>query len=288
MDQTFYALHRTCSQNLFARIDRLRTAASTRGLSFVSICEETADYTCLPTLQHGDMLFNVGRGASRLETLLSMQGIVSLRTRPTSWLANDGDTTIFSIEHDRLGLPAPKTVHLLPRSLEMLGRCVEYLNGPPIVFKRSGGSEGVGICLASDWPAIHSLCDYFAKSEEPVMLREFIEHQQKVRVYVLGSEVLCKLVMPTRDDDFRSSTTTYSLFAEEVPDLESIAIRATQACEYEFAGVDFVLHPDRGPLLIEVNPPCNFLPVYDVSDVDIAARIVDHLLEKFHQLLGAT
>ena len=277
----FYAIHESNSSNSLERVELIRGACQQRGITFISICEANADFRKLPKLRRGDILFNVGRGATKLETLLKVQGVKTLRKTNPSFVTNGGDTTIFSAVHDRIGLPGPKTIHHFPDENSLLQKYVEHLGGYPVVLKPENGSLGQGILYCPDQNSLVSMADIIRRGSEKYIIREFVEHSSKTRVVVLGDEVICRLIHPLRPQDFRTSTTEECEIDQSVDEgMDALAIKALSACEYDFGGVDIIKHKSRGPLLIEVNPPCNFAFIARRTGIDVAGAIVDFLVSK--------
>ena len=277
---TFYAVHSVRTENMCERVRQLRVAANANGVPFQSICEAEIDYFDLPMLKDGDILFNVGRGAERFERMLVHKGVVTFRSSISHWMINGSDTTIFTTVHDRIGLPGPKTVHHFPSDRSQLDRYIHYVNGPPVIFKEIGGTRGDGVILVNDRRAIYALAQDILDQRRRFIIREFIPHDYVLRVMVVGKEIIGTLRHPARKNDFRSSIDgTYELVtcSESVARL---AVAALDACKYQFGGVDIIDDPVRGPLLLEVNPPCNFTSVHAKTGIDVADRIVKYLLAK--------
>lgn len=280
-----YLIFAGASSNHLARAHQLKSAAADRGLDSVLIDSETIDYRSLPMLEPGDMLFNCSRGSARLETLLMRPGVATLRTGPSMWVANIDDTTIYTAVHDRLALPGPKTIHHLPDDRERLLDYVNFVNGPPVILKAAGSTRGEGVILCRDMPSLLSAAEAFRSQGREFILREFIPTDHVLRVVVLAGRVLCALRHPIRPSDFRSTIDgTYTMVDQPSAVVVDLALRAMQACEHAFGGVDIIEHSVRGPLLLEANPPCNFASIKQKTGIDIAGPLIDVLLERSRQI----
>jgi glutathione synthase/RimK-type ligase-like ATP-grasp enzyme len=219
--------------------------------------------------------------SSRLETLLSLPGVATFRTRKPSFVENTVDSTIFTAMHDRLGFPSPRTIHHAPNDDSLLRQYIAYLGGLPIIVKASASTRGEGVVLCNTFESVREAIGLFRSSVRDVILREYVPHRELFRVVVLGDNILCTLRHPIRPNDFRSTIDgTYEIVKQCSAEIEQLAVAALKACEYEFGGVDIIYDFNRGPLLLEVNPPCNFASIRRKVGIDIAGPLVDHLLLK--------
>ncbi len=286
---SLFVIHPDASPNSLERVALLREAAEERDIPFVALNNQEINFCALPTLRRGDMLFNSGRGSIRLETLLTVPGLSTFRTGNPSRIENGGDTTILTAVHDRLQLPGPKTIHYVSPGCDRLDEYWAYLNGPPVVVKAADSTRGQGAVLCPDIASMKATIKRFSDENREFIVREFILHTELLRVVVLGDRVLCTLAHPLRPDDFRSTIDgTYEHRPEPNEAVEQLAIAALQACAYEFGGLDIIDDPERGPLLIEANPPANFASIRRKLGIDIAGPMVEHLLEKSKHILLRT
>ena len=259
LTRVLYVIHQGTSENTVQRVQLLRQAALERSVAFCSIDSLSADYTNLPQLNRGDMLFNCSRGSTMLETMLTIPGISTFRTASPRWIENGGETVVFSAVCERHGLPAPRTVYHLPSCDDQLWKYVDYLGGLPVVLKACGATRGLGLICCSDEASLLSTVDFLRSLDRAFIMREYVLHDSVLRVVVLGERVLCTLKMAMRKQDFRSAIDgSYELCDQPNEAACKLAIAAAKACEYEFCGVDIINHAERGPLLLESNPPSNF------------------------------
>jgi RimK family alpha-L-glutamate ligase len=68
--------------------------------------------------------------------------------------------------------------------------------------------------------------------------------------------------------------------AELTPSLADIAVRATQALGLDYAGVDLIPSDGERPLVLEVNGVAAWRGLQSVTAVDLAALLVDDLLDR--------
>lgn len=148
----------------------------------------------------------------------------------------------------------------------------------PIVMKCSVGNQGEGVYLAknkSEYDATRALL--LSKSEEYIE-QEFIAESSGTdkRLFVVGDEVVAAMERRTQsDDDFRSNLHLGGSATQINPTVEerALAVRACQAFGLTYGGVD-VIHSNRGPLILEVNPSPGFA-ISDVCKIDVALKVIE-------------
>jgi [lysine-biosynthesis-protein LysW]--L-2-aminoadipate ligase len=67
------------------------------------------------------------------------------------------------------------------------------------------------------------------------------------------------------------------------PEIEDLALRAARAVKGDIMGVDLIETPD-GMKVIEINVGAEFHGLRETTDVDIAAEIIDYLVQKVERL----
>lgn len=279
--RTLYVLHEGTSGNALDRIAILQAAAARANIGVMAIDSLTANYASLPMLLPGDMLFNCGRGSVRLETLLTRPGVATFRTCGSSIFTNGGDTTAFCAMLEREGFPVPRTIHRLPPDNQSLAETTEYLGGFPIIVKVCDGTLGVGVILIESMRSLRSVLDFLRTTGREFILRQYIEPQHVARLVVLGDQVIASLKYAIDPLDFRGLP--YRLggqqmrFGEEV---EQLAIRASQACQYAFTGVDIIIDQKGEASILEVNPPSNFVALERDLGIPVGEMVVEYLINK--------
>jgi len=277
---TFYVLHEGTKGNALERVAILRSAAERASISFVAMDSLTADYGGLPSLQAGDMLFNCGRGSVRLETLLNRPRVATFRTCGSKIITNGGDTTAYCAMLEREGFPIPRTIHRLPQDNERLDVIADYLGGFPVIIKVCDGTMGVGVMLVESMRSLRSVIDFLRTTGSEFILREYIEPQHVARLVVLGDKVIASLEYAIDPRDFRGLP--YRLGGKQMQfgaGVEALAIRATQACQYAFTGVDIIIDRVGNAFILEVNPPSNFVALEQDLGIPVGDMIVQFLLK---------
>lgn len=187
---------------------------------------------------------------------------------------------------NHLGVPAPKTV-IAPKTFENLNYCdgvfferAAEILGFPLVIKEAYGSFGKQVYLArspEEGLAIIKNLGY-----KDFLMQEFIATSKgrDLRVNVVGGKVLCAMTR-TNPSDFRSNLTIGGTAVQTDPTDEEcyLAIRACQALQADFAGVDLLYGKD-GPLVCEVNSNPHFKSTLDCTGMDISLDIMALIKEK--------
>ena len=276
---TLYFLHEGTAGDALNRRDIVAAAAARAGVGLMAIDSLTCDYLNLPTLRPGDMLFNAGRGSTRLETLLWRPDIGTFRTCDAHWFSNGGDTTVYCAMLMRKGLPTPRTCHRLPPTNECLTEIVEALGGFPLIVKAGDGTLGIGVMLIESMRSLRSVMDFLRTTGREFILREYIDPRHVARLVVLGGKVICSLKYAIAPDDFRGLP--YGLGGQQMSfgsDVEALAITASEACRYQFTGVDIIIDQAGKASVLEVNPPSNFVALERDMDIPVGDMIVEFLM----------
>lgn len=154
--------------------------------------------------------------------------------------------------------------------------------GPaPHVVKLNEGTQGSGVVLAQDEAASRSVIEAFRGLYANFLVQEFIAEAKGIdlRCFVVGDEVVAAMQRHAAPGDFRAN-----LHRGGKADLvklndaeQSLAVRAAKRLGLGVAGVD-LLRSRRGPLLLEVNSSPGLEGIEAASGVDIAGKILDHVL----------
>ena len=285
MPATLYLLHEGDRASALDRAQIVREACARADIVFQAIDSLTADYAALPQPQPGDMMFNAGRGSVRLETLMTRPWVATFRTCEGTRFTNGSDTTVHCAAMQAMGLPQPRTIHRLPPDNDRLPAYVEALGGFPVVIKIVGGTLGVGTMIIESMRSLRSVIDYLRTTGDEFILRQFIDAAHVARLFVLGDAVVASLRYQMPQDDFRGMA--FRLGGELMSfgtDVENLARRAAVAAEYEMTGVDILIDKAGQPYVLEVNPPANYVSLYQRFELPIGDMIVAHLRKKADQL----
>jgi hypothetical protein len=263
-----YALHEGLYEGLQKRIDLIKDACAKKGVEFVCIDSLAFDYSTIPKLTKQDLLYNFARGSHTLENLLSNSEVTTFYVK-NPLLNTIRSSTDWSIIHDKIGLPAPKTIYHLTTDRKLLKKYVEHLGGFPIVIKVTGGTRGIGTMKIETWQNLISTVDYLVTTGDSFIMREFINADYGARIMVLGNEIILSSKFYFQDDDFRNapilSDTKYDTL-EIDEQTKNICIEAVKSVNLELAGVDILFDKDLKPYLLEINFPTGFQSFKDDPD----------------------
>lgn len=281
MKHRFYALHEGFYEGVDRRLQVLRRACDLRGIEFHALDSLCVDYSDLPHLGLGDLLYNCARGSQVLESLLINERVTTFYIRNPAYVSLASMTTL-GIVHERAGLPAPKTIYALTADRSLLKRYVEYLGGFPLILKVEGGTRGIGVIKVDSWPGLISLADHLVTSGQRFILRQFIDAPYGVRAMVLGERVVGALKFLLPAGDFRNAALLTDIRYEPIqlsPADEALCIEATRLANVEMSGVDLLYDRAGKSYLLEINFPTGFQS-FSAEPWRIHEQWVDHLIAK--------
>ncbi len=186
----------------------------------------------------------------------------------------------------KAGLPMPKTV-AVPFTYPRAGygdfsflKEAERLFPYPMVIKECFGSYGQQVYLAQNESEAKAI---LGRTEPtPALLQQFIEESagRDARLIVVGGRLIAAMLRKN-PSDFRANLANggtaeaYTPSAQE----EALALAAASALGLDFCGVD-LLFSKNGPLVCEVNSNAQFKGIFLSTGVDVAERIMEHVLKK--------
>ena len=186
----------------------------------------------------------------------------------------------------RANIPTPKTF-LAPKTFEGVGYTrldfldeAERLLGYPMVIKEDCGSFGFQVYLANDRTQAEEI--FRSLSGKECVLQEFIKESRgrDLRVNVVDGKAV-SAILRENEKDFRSNITGGGVAKkyELTEEIETLAVRATNACGLDFAGVD-ILFGKNGFLVCEVNSNPHFKSTLDCTGLNLSENILDCVLQK--------
>jgi len=278
----FFALHDGYYESVRMRLKRLWQSCNKLDIEFLALNSLTANHSKLPILGKTDLMYNVARGSEMLETILLNKDVATFYIHNPDYVVANHDTVKYAIIHQKAGIMAPKTIFNISTDRQILKQNIEYLGGFPVILKATGGTRGIGTIKVESWENLVSTIDYLHNTGQQFILREFIKNEGAARIVVLGNQVIATEFRDNLQDDFRVSGQQIKNYYQQNFDEEShmMAIAATRLANLECAGVDIVFDKDGKPYLLEINCPFNFIPTEEVTEVDIAAKMVEHLIHK--------
>jgi len=173
------------------------------------------------------------------------------------------------------GVPVPRTL-----ATESVNEALKAFNelGGDVVVKPIFGSRGQGATRINDVDVADTIFKAITFHHGVIYMQEFIEHGfSDIRAFVLGDQVIASMR--------RIATgwkTNYSRGARPAPEEISdehkeLAVKAAQAVGCKVAGVD-ILEGPQGPRIVDVNSQPGWKGLQQVSNVNIADKIVEFIL----------
>jgi gamma-F420-2:alpha-L-glutamate ligase len=178
-------------------------------------------------------------------------------------------------------LPIPKTMFLSNHvNLDSVAAHFSY----PLVVKIWPGTNGRGVMLAQDRFNLEDIVSLI-RTTNPlanIMIQEYISNSKgrDIRIVTLGGKVLLMAERNALDGGFKSNYArkgSVKLIAE-IEEVKAIALKAAQALNLEFAGVD-ILYDTEGYKICELNSSAGFF-TFAGLEIDIAKDLYDYLMNK--------
>ena len=279
----FFCLHQGYYEGVSERLELLKNSCIERLIEFISINSLTYDYSNLPIIRKGDLIYNCARGSEILETIMLKNDATSFYIQKPFFVVNNPDTTKYIPAQENIGIAAPKTIFHITNNRDLLKKYVDYLQGFPIIIKATGGTRGVGTLKLDNWHTLLSVVDYLITTGDKFVMRQFILNSGTARLVVLGDEVIASEFRENLENDFRVSSISGDVnyykkgFSKSVNDL---AVKASQVSNFQTTGVDIIFDKFDQPYVLEVNFPHNFIPPQQITGVNISSLMVDFLINK--------
>lgn len=156
----------------------------------------------------------------------------------------------------------------------------------PIVGKILNSTHGVGVfkidsrdSLVPYIQTIHKL-----NPDEDVILQEFIKSDSDYRVHVFKGEVIAVMERIHKEDEFRNNVhqgASVKLITDAPTDLQDLAIKASEAVEGVWVGVDIIKDSKDNYYVLEVNSSAGTKGIETASkgtDTNIIKSIIDGAL----------
>jgi ribosomal protein S6--L-glutamate ligase len=149
-----------------------------------------------------------------------------------------------------------------------------------IIYKPIVGSLGFGSMKFSDADMAFNAYKRLESLGQPIYLQEYLEKPGRdIRAFVVGKEVLASIYRIARAREWKTNVAqrgkakSIKLSAE----LQELALRAVEALELIYAGVD-ILETEQGPVLLEVNASPSWQGLQKATGVDVARQVVRYIV----------
>lgn len=180
----------------------------------------------------------------------------------------------------RHDIDIPKTV--VANSTDSTDEVIDMVGGAPLIVKLARGSQGMGVMLAETRSAAKAIIQAFYSQKVNILVQEFIKEASgaDVRVFIVGGKIVGAMKRQAPEGEFRSNV---HLGGEGIPIKltraeRQIALAGAKAMNLDIAGVD-ILQAERGPLVMEVNAFPMFAGIEEVTNNDIAGKIIEYVEE---------
>lgn len=199
----------------------------------------------------------------------------------------------YSIGHDKLltqlklqehNVPMPQTYLSSTDASKQILEKITY----PIVMKFPSGTQGKGVMFADSYSSASSMLDALSILDQPFIIQEYIEcDNSDIRAIVVGGKVIAGMKRKAEKGEKRANI--HAGGVGEMYELDNyskrIAIKAAEATGSEICGVD-ILEGPRGPMVIEINVSPGLQGITNVTGVDVADAIAQHLAKRTREYLN--
>lgn len=183
------------------------------------------------------------------------------------------DKYLCTVKLEAAGMRVPPTI--VCQHADAALEAFEQLGGD-VVVKPIFGSEGRGMVRVSDPELAWRTFRAIERTQQVLYLQKFIHHPGwDLRAFVSRGRVIASMRRVAKGD-WRTNV-AQGAKAEPwklTPELEALALRASEAVETVVAGVDLLPGPDGEWYVIEVNAVPGWKALAPVTGIDIAKEIV--------------
>ena len=147
-----------------------------------------------------------------------------------------------------------------------------------VIVKPLFGAGGRGMVRVSDEEIAHRVFRALELERAVYYLQEALPHQGRdLRAFVVGDRVVAAAWRSA--EGWRTNVAQGARVERATlpPEWYDLSVRAARAVAAEYAGVDLLPLPDGRVFVIEVNSIPGWHGLQSVTDVDVAAAIVEHL-----------
>lgn len=155
--------------------------------------------------------------------------------------------------------------------------------GGDIIVKPLFGSQGVGSIRISDIEIARRIFRSLRFQHNVLYLQKFIPHcHRDIRAFVVGSIVISAMRRIGKSWKTNVSQGAKPVSIKLSKELEKLAVSASNLLGCEISGVD-ILEGEKDPVILEVNSQPGWRGLQSVTKVNIADRIVNHILTKMRK-----
>jgi len=212
----------------------------------------------------------------RMDALHRLEDTGVLVVNPALSIERAVDKYYTSALLEDAGIRTPRTV--VTESFAEAMVAYEELGGD-VVVKPLFGSLGMGITRVSDPDLAHRVFRALEMTRSVYYVQEFIRHPGvDYRVFVIGGSVAASMRRVARGWKTNISGGGRAEPYTPSEEVAEASLRATEKLGLIYSGVDVIVSEEGEAYVVELNSTPGWEGLQSVTEVDIAARLVDHVL----------
>jgi len=217
------------------------------------------------------------RVTKRISLIEHLEASGTLVVNPTQAYRHTKDKYSMIATLAGAGLPIPQTYVTEMAHWAYRATC----NLEQVVYKPIVGSLGFGSMKFSNADMAFNAYKRLENLGQPLYLQEYLKKPGRdIRAFVIGGEVVASVFRIAEVGEWKTNVAqggkSQSIGLSK--ELEELALRAVEALGLIYAGVD-ILETGNGPVLLEVNASPSWQGLQEASGVDVADRIVRHVVK---------
>ena len=223
----------------------------------------------------------VNDSSLKLVPHLHHMGIPLVNKLEAICLAKDQFLTLQALS--AVEMPIPDTGFV--NSYEGFRSVLDRLGGYPVVVKQASGRVGGGVFLVNNDHKARLILHHYLETGKGMLVQRFIppENRLDIRVLVIGGKVAGAMQLKPKPGDFRSNfhLTQKSWPVKLLPEWKEIALKSADTLGLEITGVDLIVDANGEARVIELNYSPGFSGLENATGLDIAAKIIDYVVETY-------
>ena len=181
------------------------------------------------------------------------------------------------------GLPFVPKVPIRRKAIGYVETQLAAAGGLPVQAHSTDAEHGSGVRVESFHTFI-SLVDYVLALRKRLTIQPLIDVKHYARLVVIGDEVVSSVEYLSRDKEAYSFRHRDVMMPREFPlPVRQLAVAAAQSHKLSCAAVNILISRTEEAFVEEAVFPFHFGPDQDVTGVNIAERMLDHLLAECAQ-----
>jgi len=212
----------------------------------------------------------------RMDALHRLEDMGTLVVNPALSIERTVDKYYTSALLEDAGIRTPRTV--VTESFQEATDAFEELGGD-VVVKPLFGSLGIGITRVSDPDVAHRVFRALEMTKSVYYVQEFIHHPGvDIRVFIVGGSIVASMRRVAKG--WKTNISGGGRAEPYTPNDEvaEISLKAAEKLGLIYTGVDVIVSDEGKAYVVELNSTPGWEGLQSVTSVDIAGRLVDHVL----------